>query len=349
MRFVFTLSLTLLTLSLCQTESQARGRGVRSFLLDAKGQLTAEIGETSGDLIDPAAFVRYRYHDGRVIAAPLDKPDMVLWSANVNALMKGRGPAWQLLPTLIVILGENTITGVDRATGKVFYTTPSEHFTDSPASVRYTLEENPPSLYMIDDRALREQLRRDLPNSHPPATLARFDLSSGKFLWKTSIITPAGLKLRPMGLDPRGLIRGENDDEEFYFDPATGKALDKLPPPDGSPLVDPFANTPQPKPGELSYLNNTAEKIIAFDVTHQKLWERAEPGEKAIPCLTADSLLIPIVTERATVQLLALNKKDGSERWRTPLPLGKFADQVTVEIKPAKTGYLVNVEWTVLD
>ncbi len=133
-----------------------------------------------------------------------DQPDKVLWAANIKAKLQGRGPAWQLLPTVIVVLGEDSFTGFDRATGKTLYTTPSGNFTDSPASARYQLNENPPSLYLIDDRALREQLRRDRPNSHPPATLARFDLLSGKFLWKTTIITPAGLKLRPMGLDPRG-------------------------------------------------------------------------------------------------------------------------------------------------
>jgi hypothetical protein len=349
MRFALSISLTLLAFFLGQSDSQARGIGVRSYLLDAQGQLTAELGETSGDLLDPVAFVRYRYHNGRVSATPLDQPDKELWSASVKAVMKGRGPAWQLLPKLIAILGEDTITGVDRATGKVLYTTPSEHFTDSPASVRYMLEEQPPSLYMIDDRALREQLRRDRPNSHPPATLARFDLLTGKFLWKTSIITPTGLKLRPLGLDPCGMIQGENDNEEFYFDPATGKALDKSPPPNGLPRIDPFANTPQPKPGELNYLNNTAEKIIAFDVTHQKLWEHAESGEKGAALLTADSVIIPCVTGRSDTEVLALNIKDGAERWRCKLPGGFFADSVTVQVRAAKTGYLVQVDWIVLD
>jgi len=345
MRIVIAVSLTLLALFLGAMDALARGIGVKSFLLDAQGKLTTELGETRGELLDPAAFVRYRYHEGRVTAVPLDQPnnpDKVLWSANVKAIQQGRGPAWQLLPTLIVVLGEDTITGLDRTTGKTLYTTPSGNFTDSPASVRYQLEDNPPSLYMIDDRALREQLRRDRPNSHPPATLARFDLLTGKFLWKTSIITPAGLKLRPMGLDARGLIEGENDDEVFYFDPATGKATDQA-------ALEKATTLPLPPKVTEPRLATTPEKIELLDAAGKTLWSRAEPGVKDAALITADTVIVPCVTERATTQVIAYDRKDGRERWRTTVPLGQFADTIQVRLAPAKQGYLVQLEWLVLD
>lgn len=355
----FRFALMLLTLCVCQLSVQARGRGVKSYLVTSEGTLAVTLGETSGDLLDPAGFVRYRYHEGHVMAVPLyqpsntdqpnnpDQPDKVLWTANVKAVMQGRGPAWRLLPTLIVILGEDTITALDRTTGKILYATPSDHFTDSPTLARYSLADQPPSLYLIDDRALREPLRRDQPNGHPPATLARFDLASGKFLWKTAIITPAGLKLWPTRIDPRGAIRGEVEDEEFYFDPATGKAAAEASF-DDNPPREPASSAPQPR------VQQTDDKIEYLDAAGKVVWSRAEPGVKGDALLSGDSVIIPSVTERSTTQVLSYNIKDGTERWRCKLPGGFFADSVTVKIEPvkfepAKTGYLVQLEWLVLD
>ncbi len=359
MRKLLPLALALLTFLAAQSSALARGRGVRSFLLTNDGQLAATLGETSGDLLDPAGFSIYRYREGRITAAPLDKPDKVLWSAAAKpVLLYDRDPLWHLVPDVLVIFGEETITGIDRANGKVLYETGSESFTRNSSYFKYFGQyDTPPvpTLYLIDAAAQAED---QLPNEQKPtdvARLARFDLRRGKFLWKADIVTAAGMKIRPSNFDLRGAVHGQAGDDSFYFDPATGKALDKLLDSNGLSEFDPFSGIAifkpgvVPKPGELYLVNTSADKIVAEDFMGKKLWGREEPGVKGRDRWTSDSILIPIVTDRTKVHVLALNKKDGSERWRCTLPLGHFADQVTVSVDKAKTGYLVHVEWTVLD
>jgi hypothetical protein len=165
---------------------------------------------------------------------------------------------------------------------------------------------------------------------------------TGKFLWKTSIITPAGLKLRPMGLDPRGVVEGENDDEAFYFDPATGKATDQAAwEKTTSLLLPPKVTEPR--------LATTPEKIELLDAAGKTLWSRAEAGVKGAALITTDTVVVPCVTVRATTHVIAYDRQDGRERWRTAVPLGTFADSVKATVQPAKTGYLVQLEWIVLD
>ena len=348
---IFSLAFTFLALLMLQSASLARGRGTQSYLVDANGQVTAALGETGSDLLDPAAFVRYRYDNGRVTAVPLDKPTEVLWSAAAKPQLSGRAPVWYLLPGVLVVIGEDTITGIDRATGKVLYDTRAEGFTRDLSLLKLHGENDTPpepALYLIDTTPQDVEPTPRHTTSAFAARLARFDPQTGKFLWKNDMVTAAGVKIRPRTLQPNGTVEGQNMDEVCYFDPTTGKALDKpyVPKPSG---VDPFANHVWPKEGEFSLFHHSPDKIIAEDPTGKRLWVHMEPGQKGFACTTADSLIIPIITDRIKIELLALQKKDGTPRWRTPLPLGRFADQVTVQVHQAKSGYLVNVEWIVLD
>jgi hypothetical protein len=350
----FSLTLTLFTLLLHQTATHARGRGVYSYLLTADGKLAAELGETRSDLLDPAAFVIFRYREGRVTAAPLDQPDAVLWTAKAQPQMPGLEPYWRLLPELLVIVGEDSFTGLDRVSGKAVYVANADHFARNLYFLTFAGESDTPpapTLFLIDDSQQEEfQLNR---KNKPPtvaARLARFDLRTGKFLWKASIVTPAGEKLRPLDLDPRGLVRGEcgNDFVEFGFDPATGlaKVVDrkKLEALEAQPAG---AHDPAAAPRPRVHIHG--DKIEYRDAAGKTLWSRVEPGVKGDPLPTADTLVIPVVTERSTTQVITYDTKDGSERWRCKLPAGFFADSVTVEVSTVKTGYLVQVHWIVLD
>lgn len=359
MRQLFPLALALLTLLAAPSSALARGRGVQSYLLSADGKVAAELGETRSDMLDPVGFVIYRYREGHITAAPLDKPDMVLWTAAAKpVLLNGRNPLWKLLPDVLVIFGEETITGIDRTNGKVRYATRSEQFTRDSSFFKYLGEYNTPpapSMYLIDDAAQTEDQQPAEKKRTAVARLARFDLQRGVFLWKADIVTAKGVKLRPSDIDLRGAVHGQAGDDSFYFNPATGKALDKYLDANTTPDFDPFYGAlaapagEQPKPGEFFTVNTSADKIVAADFQGKQLWGREEPGVKARELRTSDSLIIPITTDRTKVQVLALNTKDGEQRWRTPVPLGIFADQVKVSVDKAKTGYLVHVEWTVLD
>ncbi len=96
-------------------------------------------------------------------------------------------------------------------------------------------------------------------------------------------------------------------------------------------------------------LATTPEKIEFLDAAGKTLWSRDEPGVKGAALITADTVVVPCVTERATTQVIAYDRKDGRERWRTTVPLGHFADSIEVRVEPAKQGYLVQLEWIVLD
>lgn len=331
------LALGLVALLVCQPPALARGRGVQSYLVTSDGKLAAALGETRSELLDPAAFVRYRYHEGRITATPLDKPSEVLWSAPAKPQMQGRAPLWRLLPDVLVVIGEDSLTGIDRASGKALYTTAAEGFTRNPYFLKYAGETDTPpvpTLYLIDDSAPQAQEK-----PAAPGRLAKFDLTKGRFLWKSDIVTAAGKKFRPCELDARGIVRGPDEGEDYFFDPATGKALDKAPFTDKPPELDP----PQPE------IVATCNKIECRNTAGKTLWSREQLGSKGTALLTADLAVLPLVTERSQTQLLALERKDGAERWRCDLPLGFFVDQVTVEIHAAKSGYLVQVEWLVLD
>ena len=333
------LALTLLALLALQDAALARGRGTYCYLVTADGQLAASLGETRSDLLDPQGFVRYRYHEGRVTAVPLDKPDTVLWSAPAKPQSAGLAPLWKLTPDVLVIFGEDSITGLERTSGKALYSTTADGFTRSPYYMQFASESDTPpapTLYLIDVTAQQEQVT---PTPTVPARLARFDLRSGKFLWKTSIITAAGRKIRPSEIDPHGCVQGQQMDDEFYFDVATGKALDKAP-----------ANDNTAEPRDVPQRAQTSpDKIEYHDAEGRLMWSRVQPGEKGTPLRAGETLLVPTVTDRSTVSLVALNIKDGAQRWKLALPQGPFADSVTVDVQPAKSGYLVQVHWLVLD
>lgn len=326
----------------------ARGSGTWSYFVTSEGQLAASLGETSNDLLDPMAGVQFRYHDGRVTAATFAKPDRVLWSVGAGQQLHAHKPNFRLLPEILVVIGDNTITGIDRASGKVLYTTDADSFTRETGDLFLlrALEDAPPmakTLLLIDNTAQEKQHHRGMKFPNVPARLARFDLLTGKFEWKTNIVTAAGENIVPVDIDPRGIVGGITPygNADFVFDPTTGRALAKLPEQALPPKVD-----AHPRPRRLQFYDSNIEYL---DDAGKVVWSRKEPGLKGDPILSKERIVLPIAVDQRTAVLVELDCQDGSQRWRLELPKGDLADRITVQIQPAKGGYIVQVHWIVLD
>jgi hypothetical protein len=72
-------------------------------------------------------------------------------------------------------------------------------------------------------------------------------------------------------------------------------------------------------------------------------------GRHRSALLAGDAVVVPVIRGRSKAALLALRVNDGSELWRTTIPFEKFADSIEVRVEPAKNGYLVHIDWLVLD
>lgn len=316
-----------------QGSVEGRGAGVQSYLVSKDGKTVTSLGDTSNDLFDPSANVMYRYRAGKITAAAVDRPDKPLWTADAKPRMQGRSLLWRLLPDTVVVVGDEDITAFDRkgGSGKALYTTKVSKFVRNADLIRFEIQDDPkstPALYLVDDRA-------DVEGS----TLAKFDLAAGKFVWQLAVETRDNVWFPPSTHSPLGTIQGDNASQKFYFDPATGKALRE-------PLLPPRPSDPMPAKRSV---NASHDSIALREEGGQELWTRTETGKKGTALVTEESVLIPLVSRRSKTQLLALKAKDGAELWRTPIPFTQFADQVQVRVEATKNGYLVHVNWLVLD
>jgi|GEM_PF-5999610 len=108
-----------------QGSVEGRGRAAQSYLVSKDGKTVTSLADTSNDLFDPSANVMYRYRDGKITAAAIDRPDKPLWIVDAKPQMQGRSLLWRLLPDTVVVVGDEEITAFDRkdGNGKAFYIT----------------------------------------------------------------------------------------------------------------------------------------------------------------------------------------------------------------------------------
>ncbi len=334
----------------------ARGVGEETYLISSEVELISKLGETRGTLIDAQANVMFRYNDGAIVAAALDKPDIVLWTAACKPIVRYQSPTWELLPKLLVVICEDRIEGFDRATGKLVYTADAVHFTHNPPFLETVGADQLPTgiAYLIDDLAQHKRSANDvrdsdadLPDREPryAATLAKFDLASGKLVWEAPIVTRTGAKLLSPGFTAEGGLRGRRPDDVFIFDPASGKSLEKEP----TTVADPVTVKPASK------IETLKDGIAYVDQDGKRIWEFKQAAEHRYPpLLGGDVVVVPQASTNKLdssliAQVIALRTKDGAVLWRYTLPHVGFADQYDLQVTVAKKGYLIRYHWMILD
>jgi len=321
--------LALLAAPLClPAPAHARDIGRHTFFISEDSATRRDLGDTYRDRLDPNPDLRFQFTqrpDGAstVTALQLSDPEETVWSTSASFQAYYRIASCFDLPDRLVLLGDDVITALDKKTGKELYRTPGGNFLKFVN--RGTLVQNLPAdtVYFVDaleqaqsqDKRNRNEIER--PDEIPAhaCTLARFDLTTGQFVWKTPAIRPDGRKIVIYSIDGQGILNAARADS-LFFDPATGKVLADKP---HVPVATAY-NPNTLSTGDIQFALASGHTVTATNTATDKLlWTAEVPAASTFVRIISPHHVL--VQNSKTLQALAPDT--GALIYELPIPAAR--------------------------